>query len=63
MHYLAETAMNSPRLGSGIVAGQTGGLEVVGLALRNVRFGSETDILVARHDVRLSPTNRHALER
>jgi hypothetical protein len=36
--------MNSPSLRSGIVAGQTGGLEVAELALRNIRFGSVTDI-------------------
>jgi len=36
--------MNYPRLGGCILAGRTGGLEVVGLALGNVRFVPKADI-------------------
>jgi len=43
----------------GIVAGQTGGLEVVRLALVNVRFGSKADIEVRLPDVRFTPESGH----
>src|SRR6516164_5942509 len=44
-----------PRPGSRIVAGQTGRLEVVGLALGNVRFGSKADISECPTVVRFTP--------
>jgi len=42
-----------------MVAGQTGGLEVVKLALSNVRFGSQADIGLTPVDVRYSPKSGH----
>jgi hypothetical protein len=43
----------------GIVAGQTGRLEVVKTALSNVRFGSKADISVVVIDVRFTPESGH----
>jgi len=43
----------------GIVAGQTGRLEVVKTALRNVRFGSKADIEACPRNVRFTPESGH----
>jgi hypothetical protein len=50
-----------PGLGRGIVAGQSGRLEVDRLALGNVRFGSKADIRVVHHHVRFTPKSGHRL--
>jgi hypothetical protein len=44
MRQLAVSAMNSPGLGSGIVAGQTVGLEVIGSAPSQCPLGSKADM-------------------
>ena len=44
-----------PGLESGMVAGQTGSLEVVGSVLGNVRFGSKADIGTQLRNVRFVP--------
>jgi hypothetical protein len=44
-----------------MVAGQTGRLEVVKLALGNVRFGSKADIHPHSADVRFTPKSGHGL--
>src|SRR6516165_3379425 len=46
-------------LRSGMVAGQTGSLEVVESALGDVRFGSKADIALVKSDVRFTPKRRH----
>ena len=43
----------------GIVAGQTGSLEVVKTAIRNVRFGSKADIEARPINVRFTPESGH----
>jgi hypothetical protein len=43
----------------GIVAGQTGRLEVVKTALSDVRFGSKADIQAPSSDVRFTPKSGH----
>jgi len=43
----------------GIVAGQTGRLEVVKTALSNVCFGSKADIRPKELDVRFTPKSGH----
>jgi hypothetical protein len=43
----------------GIVAGQTGRLEVVKTALANVRFGSKADIVRDQLNVRFTPKSGH----
>src|SRR5207249_4850792 len=48
-----------PTPGSGIVAGQTGRLEVVRLALGNVRFGSLADIPARPHPVCFTSESGH----
>jgi hypothetical protein len=46
----------------GIVAGQTGRLEVVKTALGDVRFGSKADIASGPLDVRFTPRKRTLVE-
>src|SRR5215831_4422319 len=63
-----RSVMNSRRLiaspqGSeqGIVAGQTGWLEVDKTALGDVRFGSKADIASDQPNVRFTPESGHSL--
>src|SRR6516164_253174 len=58
---IAAPHCRPPGSKQGIVAGQTGGLEVVKAALSNVRFGSIADICSAKRHVRFTPKSGYQL--